>query len=633
MDVKKKSAQSLAQGKAVAGIFKFSLQLKIAILCIIAFSFYANSISNEYALDDEAVIQRNEYVQQGFRGIGKILTTDAYDSYYKINNSNQHLSGGRYRPLSIVLFAIEHQIWGESPQPRHFVNVLLYVICVLSIFYFLRNYLFKKKPYGEDTAFIASLLFAIHPLHTEVVANIKSSDEILSLLLIMLTFIFSIKYLEAKKIQNLVLSLFSLFLALLAKEYALTLVFLLPLLFTFHFKEDFKKSTNSSLPYYGIILLYFFVRIASIGFPHQHKELDILNNPYLLATPMQKLASEIFILGKYLWMLLIPYPLASDYGFAQIPYYNFSSFLVWVSIIAYGLIIYGGIKLVQKKGMLAFPAFFFLLNLLMVSNLFLNIGATMGERLAFHSSLGFVIIISYAIIELVKKLNIHRKDIAVGMILSVLIILCGIETVGRNKEWKNNFTLFTKDVNTVPNSVKANDNAGAQYINSSEAITDSTQSDSVARVGLKYLHKAIHLDDSDMDGYLNLGIAYCKLLEPDSAKYCWDIAKRIYSRQPDLPNYYSLLGQIFTYTGKQLAKQGKYEQAIHEFETGLQCNSSNPDLWFNLGGTFFNMHLYDSARYDWLKTKQIAPGYAGLNKYLGMLPESSQDSNSSPGFK
>jgi tetratricopeptide (TPR) repeat protein len=136
-----------------------------------------------------------------------------------------------------------------------------------------------------------------------------------------------------------------------------------------------------------------------------------------------------------------------------------------------------------------------------------------------------------------------------------------------------------------------------------------------------------------MNGYLNLGIAYSKLIKPDSAKYFWDIAKRIYSGQPNLPQYYSLLGQIFTYTGKQLAKESKYKQAVHEFETGLQCSPSNPDIWFNLGGTFFNMQQYDSARYAWLRVKQINPNYPNLDKYFGMLPKPFQDSNSSPGFK
>lgn len=633
MATKKQTGQRALQLKSVSAIFNFSAGIKVAILLLFALGFYANSIHNRYALDDEAVIQSNVYVEMGFSGIGKILTSDAYDSYYRIHNSNQHLSGGRYRPLSIVLFAIEYQIWGESPQKGHLVNVLLYILCVLSVFYFLRKYLFKRMPYGEDIAFISSLLFVIHPIHTEVVDNIKSSDEILSLLFIMLTLIFSIKHRETKRILYLVAGLLCFFLALLSKEYGLMLLVLLPILFSLYYREKLLESIKSSLPYYGIIAFYFIMRIASIGFPHQQGELDVLNNPYLFATPMQKIASEIFILGKYLFMLFIPYPLSYDYGFAQIPYHSFSSPLVWLSIIAYVVIIYWGVKLWKRKNMLAFLIFFFLLNMLMVSNLFLNIGATMGERLAFHSSLGFVSIVAFGVVEFIKKVKMQQRLPVLVVFLSGLIILSGMEVVKRNKDWSSNFMLFTKDVNTVPNSVKANDNAGGQYVNLSETIKDTIKSDSITRIGLKYLHKAVALDDSDMDGYLDLGIAYCKLLQPDSAKYYWDMAKRIYPGQPDLPGYYSLAGYIFAYKARQIAQKGEYKKAIFEFEKGLECNPTDPDIWVNLGGTFFNLHQYDSARYDWQKVEKMNPNYPNLKTYFAMLPKSDTDSNSSPGFK
>ena len=616
MATKKIQTQPAQVKKPVTLIFKVPLKVKVAILFLVAFCFYANTFSNQYALDDEAVIQRNEYVQQGFSGIGKILTKDAYDSYYKQTNSNQKLSGGRYRPLSIVVFAILHQLFGESPLPGHVLNVLLYALCVLTIFYFLRKYLFRKTPYGEDIAFISALLFAIHPLHTEVVANIKSLDEILSLLFIMLTCIFSIKFRETKKTKNLILGLLCMFFALLSKEYAITLLFLIPLLFTLYFKEKIWKSVLNSLPYFGIVVLYFIVRIQSIGIPHAHNDLDILNNPYLLATPMQKAATEFVILGKYLWMQLFPYPLAYDYGYAQIPYYTFSSPWFWLSIIAYVAIIITRIRFLVKKHILLFPVYFYLLNLFIVSNFPLNIGTTMGERLVFHSSLGFVMVVSWGIVELAKKINIKNRERLIIGALGLIVIFCGTEVVTRNSDWKNNFTLFTKDVNTVPNSVKANDNAGSQYINLSETITDTLKSDSVARKGIRYLEKAITLDDSDLTGYLNLGIAYCKLIQPDTAKRFWDKAKRIYAAEPNLPDYYILLGKIFTYTGNKFAQHGKLPEAIHEYETGIQCEASNPYLWFNLGGVFFSSGQMDSARNAWRKTAQINPNYPSIQDWI-----------------
>ncbi len=619
MAIKKKPVQSALLKKPAPAIFNFQGKVKYAILAILAICFYANSFSNEYVLDDEAIIQHNEYVQKGFSGIGKILTSDAYDSYFKQTQANQHLAGGRYRPLSIVLFAVEHQLWGESPQSRHVVNILLYVLCVLAIFYFLRNYLLKKMSYGEDIAFISAILFTIHPIHTEVVANIKSSDEILSMLFIMLTFIFSIKYRETKKKNSLIIALAALFLALLAKEYALTLVLLLPLLFALYFKEKILKAVVSSLPYFGIILLYIVVRIGAIGFPHQAGQLDILNDPYLLATPLQKIASEIFVLVRYLGMLIFPYPLAADYGFAQIPYSSFASPFVWLSVLVYGGVIYWGINLYRQKNMLAFPVFFFLFNLLMISNFILNIGTTMGERLIFHSSLGFVIIGGWGLVNLTKKLNAPQKKLIITSVLGVLILVCFIETINRNNDWKSNFTLFTKDVKTVPNSVLANNKAGLEYVNLSETIKDTVKSDSIAHKGILYLKHAVQLDESDVNGYLNLGIGYCQLIEPDSAKYFWDIAKRLYPEEQHLTDYYALVEKILFYKGQKYGGQRNFKLSIHEFETGIQVDSTNADMWFYLGGTFFNSQQFDSAKHAWLKVKQLNPNYPDLNRCLQML--------------
>ena len=174
-------------------VFKFSFVQQVMILLSIAFGFYFNSLYNQYALDDGVVIKHNQYVQQGFSGIPKILTSDSYQSLYNEMHSGQMLSGGRYRPLSEVLFAVEHQFFGDDPFVGHLLNVIYFLCCVFFLLYFLSKCFFIHVPGGSDMAFLAALLFVIHPIHTEVVANIKSSDELLSLLFILLTLIFVYK--------------------------------------------------------------------------------------------------------------------------------------------------------------------------------------------------------------------------------------------------------------------------------------------------------------------------------------------------------------------------------------------------------------------------------------------------------
>src|ERR1700733_11963450 len=67
-------------------------RMQAMVLIVLGFLFYANSFNNEYAFDDGIVILKNEYVQEGFSGIPKILTRDAYDSFYRQQNASQQFS-------------------------------------------------------------------------------------------------------------------------------------------------------------------------------------------------------------------------------------------------------------------------------------------------------------------------------------------------------------------------------------------------------------------------------------------------------------------------------------------------------------------------------------------------------------
>ncbi len=158
---------------------------------ILLFSFavllYANTLNHNFAFDDSVVITGNKYTLQGIDGIKTLATTDLF---YGIYGNSLDLEGGRWRPLTLVMFAIEYQIFGDNATPYHLINILLYGITaivlfmtLLQMFSFLTS---KKGGGGEILAFLTTLLFIAHPLHTEVVANIKSRDEIVSFLFLCL---------------------------------------------------------------------------------------------------------------------------------------------------------------------------------------------------------------------------------------------------------------------------------------------------------------------------------------------------------------------------------------------------------------------------------------------------------------
>ena len=248
----------------------------LIVLALIGIIFYSTSLYNEYALDDGIIIHQNDHVIKGVKGIGDILTKDAYESFYRRMNATDQLAGGRYRPLSVVSFAIEQQFIGAYPKDglypqrcwdlngnklddveedlntdgvfnevdcqvknaflRHFNNMWTYVLGCLFLYLVFRNYMFRDN---QDMAFLSALIFLAHPMHTEAIANVKSRDEILSLIFISLTFLYSFRYLEDKKASTLFWACVMFLLALLSKEYAVVLLGLIPLgVWTFT-KHDF----------------------------------------------------------------------------------------------------------------------------------------------------------------------------------------------------------------------------------------------------------------------------------------------------------------------------------------------------------------------------------------------------------
>src|SRR5262249_59969728 len=131
--------------------------------------------------------------------------------------------GGRYRPLSIVTFAIEQQIFRGNPHVSHAVNVILYGLTGWALFAVLRLLWGGATSAGWSLGlpWVATLLFLSHPVHTEVVANIKGRDEILALLGALVSLICQLRYVEKRRPLWLVGAGLAFFLALLSKESAL----------------------------------------------------------------------------------------------------------------------------------------------------------------------------------------------------------------------------------------------------------------------------------------------------------------------------------------------------------------------------------------------------------------------------
>lgn len=578
-------------------LFRFiPMQRAGLLLALLGCIIYINTIGNKYALDDELVVNNNRYVLQGIDGIGSIFTTDMFDSYFKDYQTDQPLSGGRYRPLSMVTFAIEYELFGAMPAISHFINMLLYGVLVLLIF----QVLTKSFRIQADVAFLTTLLFAVHPIHTEVVANIKSRDEILSLIFIMLTFRYVLLYVDTGKMKYTWYSALAIFLAFFSKEYAYVVIpMALVGIHIFRRQYSRRHALVATLVLAAVAVLYTYIRYSVVGL-NVIRQNDILNNPYLLATPDETLATKIFVLLKYILLLVFPAQLSADYSFKQIPYYNFGSPLVWTSIIVHAGLVAIAVHGILKRKIAGFAAAWYLSSLLLVGNLLIDIGATMGERLVFHGSLGFCMLLAVGIVWLYRRFSLNYKIVAV--FVGIIAIVASARTLARNPDWYNSDVLFIHDVKVVPNSVLANANASSYCIETSSDITDSVRKKELLIEGRAYAAKAVKYYPEFTNALINYGLAEYLLGNIDSALVHFLHAKKTLATSP----YFKRIAGYFYDKGMAIGK-ANVPEAIFNLSVACKLDSVNAPAWTNLGGAYFTVQKFDSAQYCWQVALAIDP--------------------------
>ncbi|MCA9727462.1 MAG: hypothetical protein KC729_07250, partial [Candidatus Eisenbacteria bacterium] len=121
-------------------------------------------------------------------------------------------------------------------------------------------------------------------------------------------------------------------LALLSKEYAVSLLVLVPLMLWTFGGATWRGTVRYVWPVVLAVAVAFGLRLWAVGF-HRVESVDLLNDPYLLATPAQTWATKLYVLLKYLGLLIWPHPLAADYSYRQIAYRGFHDPMVWLAIL------------------------------------------------------------------------------------------------------------------------------------------------------------------------------------------------------------------------------------------------------------------------------------------------------------
>jgi protein O-mannosyl-transferase len=466
------------------------------ILLVLPLILYVGSLRLGYVLDDMLVLSQNQFVQQGSKGIPDIFAHDSFTGY--LGTQQSLVAGARYRPLSIATFAIEHQIFGVAPGMSHFINVLLYGLTAMLIFRLL-SFLMPQateRPWYLRLPFVTALLFALHPLHTEVVANIKGRDEILALLPALAAAYYLMRGLASTKSWPSWVAGGLFFLAILAKENAITFLLVLPLMALAFTQASFKRLALQMLPLAVATGLYLVVRQSVVGFllGGDQEITNLMNNPFVEATGSQRSATVSLTLAWYLKLLVVPHPLTHDYYPYHVPLVGWSDWRAIVGILSHIGLVGAAIWAWRKAPIVSFAIGYYLLTLSIVANIFFQVGTFMNERFLYMPSLAFCLVVAWLLCEQLPRWRASKPQWATTAALTVLGLLGAgytLRTMTRVPDWASTYTLNAASIEVSSESAYSNEYyAGALY-EMADQSQDLLKKKQLLDQALPYVNKAL----------------------------------------------------------------------------------------------------------------------------------------------
>ncbi len=385
--------------------------LRYGLFILLITAIYASTINNGFVWDDNNVIVHNPLLGK----LGNIphffLSEDMAMGYT-----------GYYRPVTYISFALDRALWGLNPAGFHLTNITLHLFVVL-LFYMVVMALFKK----ERLAFVATLLFALHPVTAESVNFLAGGrNTLLSACFGLLSLLL---YIKKKQIPAAVCFTAAIF----SKEFALLLPIIF-LLYDFRLNQE-KKRFSGYILYLIPIVSYLALRSYAV---QKANFISAINLSDSLAAP--------YLIVRYVLNMLYPFHLKILYD--ALP--NLLLSMVCLFVLA-GLVT--AVRLFRKNDEILFSAAWLFLFLLPVINIIpLDSASLMADRYAYFSLMGFALFLA----SVVCKLNGRALAVCVGTICIVYSLI----DFGRGGIWENEIVFFTRMTTDAPEKFDGFQNLG-----------------------------------------------------------------------------------------------------------------------------------------------------------------------------
>jgi tetratricopeptide (TPR) repeat protein len=539
-----------------------------ALVFMLGFLQFSNTLNHDYAWDDTIVILENPDVRSGFAGLEEI--------WHKQHSDYIHDQIG-YRPLVLSTFAIEQEFFPMNPKIGHLMNVAYFAMLCMVILFFLHEIF---PPAWRLKALLSTLLFIVHPLHCEVVANIKSRDEIFQLLFSLLSIIFYFRWSTQTKWWQLLLAVVFFTGAMLSRENAIVTVALIPITVMFFGNGLYKNRLIKLIPIAGLVLIGVLILMVSLssgsgitetagmGIVYEHNNLANAFS-YLDFGEVKRIINFNLVLLRYLKNFFWPLDLVYYYGYNQLKLYDVGDLVPIMGAIATFFLILVTVVTSKLRPIFAYGAMFFFVAIFPFLQFANSMPDTMADRFAFGPSIGLCIAVvslgGWMLERLFRNSERLQKTIAWALIISVLGFY-SFQTFERNKAWKDNFTLFSTDIGKLDNCAKAHEHYAdalhQKYLKTGDAslIPDITY----------HYQSSIEISDKSYYSFLKLGSNYASFGNPEMGIQLLRKAVDLFPGKAD-PNFY---------LGSALYNQEKYELALPYLDSSIRFSPRMPDSYF-----------------------------------------------------
>ena len=447
---KRKSASFPASRPArwrTAGINISASTIAIGVILSIVVLIYANALRNDFVFDDNVQVLSNRMLRS-LSNIFAVLTAS-------------------YRPLRDVSLMFDFAIWGEGPFGFHLTNVLIHAANATLVFVLVR-----RMTGVVLTATIAALIFAVHPLQPDAVTYISGRRDVLFSLFYLASFYTYLNYRRSRSLIYLVLFLVCWGLSLMSKEMAVSLP---AFIFVWVFCDLWGERTGSwprrtweaargaftrdkwlyltlalAVPAYA----YYMVFIKGGSTRVQLTGVVFWGDSFF-----SNMLTAIKVHGWYLKQLVFPTPVVQYLGAFGIA----TTLLDWhviLSILVVLTVLVAGLVLLNRDRLMSFAILSYFVLLLPVSQIIPH-HELLADHYLYLPMMSFGLFAALLVQKIAARSD-RAKKLAYGFAGAALIVLA-VMTVVRNRDWRDEFTLWQANYKEEPNSIRAAGNLASMY--------------------------------------------------------------------------------------------------------------------------------------------------------------------------